>query len=591
MIRNSQPRTTKCRCHCSLKLNYTFVCPTPAITRSQSARNRKEELCYPEGDSIFPDSATSSPSRSSKVVPYCNTSNVTLPVPGPSIISHFTINSCEEYSPPITLNTSSLLFNNTSPPVGRREVKTSVFTEEHKVEDSFEFLSLKSEDLTETAVSVSAIKHPVTHTLLTQSDHHIQSIDSGLNGRDYINLSRSLSFPSLTQKTNNQSLTQTKSLPDMKLNSSCEEFTPDFIDDESDETYRFQGSSPGLFQCTVTGLLFHMEGEGEVCYRIVTWNRRLLSQHHKKPAGPLFNIKCLQQSVCQLHLPHCEILSTGGGRFLSVAHIKDEGIEFIKPHDITETHVIINITGFSGFGNVKDEDSPPDPVQALVLLFYKPPDDPDLEHLINVLMLPKNVSLRDVLRTRKKLVGDEMYIETSPHCKLQPKQVYTLSTGPGADSVLVQPSEAEFDEESYDNYFPSFQVTYETVMKHMKLFLRDSSSNSVWERRVCLSTSGVKTSCGSTRVNLRPHEQLLEIRSNFIRGVSGPVLQSLLDKLLEKKVMTNSEREAAEEIKSRGEKTRSVLDTVRKKGEAASSEMVEFLCEVDPFLCEHLGLM
>uniref|UniRef100_A0A3Q1GJZ6 CARD domain-containing protein n=1 Tax=Acanthochromis polyacanthus TaxID=80966 RepID=A0A3Q1GJZ6_9TELE len=84
---------------------------------------------------------------------------------------------------------------------------------------------------------------------------------------------------------------------------------------------------------------------------------------------------------------------------------------------------------------------------------------------------------------------------------------------------------------------------------------------------------------------------LLEIRSSFINGTSGPVLNSLLDKLMEKKVLTDSERESADEMKNRSDKARYVIDTVRKKGDAASSEMIEFLCELDPFLCKHLDLM
>ncbi|XP_030254016.1 uncharacterized protein LOC115569923 [Sparus aurata] len=380
-------------------------------------------------------------------------------------------------------------------------------------------------------------------------------------------------------------------LPDMLLKSSFEEFTPDITVDEDDESCRFLCSCPGLYQCSVTGLVFHMEGEGDVVYRIVSWDRRLLAQHHKKPAGPLFDIKCLQQSVCRLHLPHCEIPSTAGCPFLSVAHLNDEGIEFIPPHRITETHVIINITGFSCFGNVKDEDSPPELVRALVLLFYRPPNDQDLVSLLNVLMLPGNVVVRDVRRTRKKLVGEEKYIETSSRCKLLPKQEYTLSTCPEDDSVLVQPTTAEFDCDNYDNYIPSFQVDLEKILKHIKLFLRDTNKNSVWERRVYLSSAGLTKSCRQSALNLPSHEKLLKIRRSFIEGISGPVLKSLLDKLLEKKVLTDSERESADEMRNKRDKARFVIDIVRRKGEAASSEMVEFLCEVDPFLCEHLGLI
>ncbi|XP_019207964.1 uncharacterized protein LOC109197425 [Oreochromis niloticus] len=110
------------------------------------------------------------------------------------------------------------------------------------------------------------------------------------------------------------------SSPDMRL----KEFTPDISADGSDdETYLFQCSCAGLYQCSVTGLVFDMKAEGDVVYRTVPWNMRLLTRHHKKPAGPLFDIKCQQQSVCQLHLPHCEIISTGGEMtLLSLAQSK-----------------------------------------------------------------------------------------------------------------------------------------------------------------------------------------------------------------------------------------------------------------------------
>ncbi|XP_006810315.1 NACHT, LRR and PYD domains-containing protein 1b allele 3-like [Neolamprologus brichardi] len=420
-----------------------------------------------------------------------------------------------------------------------------------------------------------------TNTLSQSSHVQFSSTDSCY-------LTRSHSLSSLT-KTPIKNLIQAASLPDMKL----KEVSPIITAHESDdETYLFQCSCPGLYQCSVTGLVFVMKGEGDVVYRTVPWNRKLLAQHHKKPAGPLFDIKCQQQSVCQLHLPHCELISTGGGQFLQVAHVKDEGIEFITPHKITETHAVVNITGFSGYGNVKDEDSPPDPVRALVLLFYKPPVDPDLTSFLSVLLLPKNVALRDVLHTRKKLVGDERYIETSPHCKLHPKQVYTLSTVPEDDSVLVQPIEAEFDEESYDNYFPSFQVILERNMNNIQLFIRDSiSSTSMWQRQVYLLPSRVKSLCGQMPLSLSPNERLLNVRSCFIDGISPPVLNSLLDKLLEKKVITDAEREEADAMQNRSNRARCVIDTVRKKGEAASSQMIEFLSELDLLLCEHLGLV
>ncbi|KAM8731716.1 caspase recruitment domain-containing protein 8-like [Acanthopagrus schlegelii] len=438
---------------------------------------------------------------------------------------------------------------------------------------------------------VTAVSSSVTNTQPTRP--HLQlSSDPGWSQRGSSCLPRSHSVPSLSQIScaENQTFRPSQSLPDMLLKSSFEEFTPDITVDEDDESYRFLCSCPGLYQCSVTGLVFHMEGEGDVVYRIVSWDRRLLAQHHKKPAGPLFDIKCQQKSVCRLHLPHCEIPSTAGCQFLSVAHLNDEGIEFIAPHKVTETHVIINISGFSAFGNVKDEDSPPEPVRALVLLFYRPPDGQDFESQLNVLMLPNNIVLSDVQRTRKKHVGDELYIAIPPHCKLLPGQEYTLSTCPEDDSVLVQPTTAEFHSDNYDNCFTSFEVNLEKILKHIKLFLRDTNRHSVWERRVPLPSAGPKKSCRKSALNLSSKKKLLKIQSKFIKGISGPCLKSLLDKLFEKKVLTDSEKELACEMPNRGDKARFVIDTVTNKSKTASSEMIKFLCELDPFLCEDLGL-
>ncbi|XP_026035087.1 NACHT, LRR and PYD domains-containing protein 1b allele 3-like [Astatotilapia calliptera] len=382
-------------------------------------------------------------------------------------------------------------------------------------------------------------------------------------------------------------LTQATCSPDMKPQSCFEEFTPIITADESeDETYTFQCSSAGLYQCSVTGLVFDMKAEGDVVYRTVPWNLRLLAQHHKKPAGPLFDIKCQQQSVCQLHLPHCELISTGGGQFLQVAHVKDESIEFIRPHQITETHVVINITGFSRFGNVKDEDSPTEPVQALVLLFYKPPEELNLRSFLNVLLLPRNIMIHDVKNKRRELVGEEMYIDVPSKCILYPKQVYSLSTVPDDDLIVVQPNEAEFDEEHLNYSITTFQVILKTIITDINLSVtHQGSSSCIWEREVCLLPNRVRDMTAS------PKKRLLNVRSSFIDRISGPVLSSLMDKLLEKGLMVDGDREEADTMQTRSDRARFVIDTVRRKGEAASSQMIEFLRELDAFLHRNLFLI
>ncbi|XP_063344850.1 uncharacterized protein LOC134638261 [Pelmatolapia mariae] len=435
-------------------------------------------------------------------------------------------------------------------------------------------ITVDDESAAGSSITNSESEEIVTRSIMKSEtmpdDYKLQetSGSSGLCSRSCL-LPCSHSMVSLSKiPCTNNNFTQVNSSPDVLLN----EFTPVITDDFDDETYLFQCSCPGLYQCSVTGLVFLMKGEGDVVYRTVPWNRKLLAQHHKKPAGPLFDIKCQQQSVCQLCLPHCEIISTGGGQFLQVAHVKDEGIEFITPQRITESHVIINITGFSGYGIVSDKDSPPDPVQALVLLFYKLPVDPDLRSILSVLLLPRNIVIRDVQRTRRKLNGDERYIDTSPHCKLHPKQFYTLSTVPEDNLIKVEPEKADFDDEYYDSYFTSFQVILRRSLTDVNLSLKDkSSSTCVWERDVCLFSPTVGA------LNRPPSQRLKNTRSCFIEGISGPVLSSLIDKLLEKTVITDAEREEADAMKNKREKARFVIDTVRSKGDDASSEFINFL--------------
>uniref|UniRef100_A0A8C7NGW5 FIIND domain-containing protein n=1 Tax=Oncorhynchus mykiss TaxID=8022 RepID=A0A8C7NGW5_ONCMY len=290
--------------------------------------------------------------------------------------------------------------------------------------------------------------------------------------------------------------------------------------------YRLECPSAGLFQCSKTGLVFRMEGEGEVLYRTVPWDRRFLAQSVKRPAGPLFMFRCLKGSVSQLHLPHCEICPGGGCDFLSVAHVTDDIIEFI-PHKITETHVIINIYGFSAYGLIKDKDAPVFPIKAQVLLFYHPSDDPELESVLHVLLLPRNVVLMKVTTTKK------------------------------------------FDnDKDYENYTTTFAVFLPAKVKKAELTLR-KKKNIAWSILDLLS---------SLFVNLEhPWKGFYRYQGNSS------------DKTVhDRGVLIDEERE---EVVSKSTKTlqnQTLLDMVVKKGARAQEHFYQVLKEVDPCLVEDL---
>ena len=81
------------------------------------------------------------------------------------------------------------------------------------------------------------------------------------------------------------------------------------------------------------------------------------------------------------------------------------------------------------------------------------------------------------------------------------------------------------------------------------------------------------------------------VRTKFIQRVSESVLNSLLDKLLEKKVISDEEMESVRSEKIKQDKARLIIDKVWKKGNKASSVMITFLHELDPYLSEDLRLI
>ncbi|KAM9440557.1 uncharacterized protein Hap1MRO34_025798 [Clarias gariepinus] len=91
--------------------------------------------------------------------------------------------------------------------------------------------------------------------------------------------------------------------------SAVEVFIPELecVEDETKDEYRFLCPHAGQFMCKVTKLMFEMEGEGEVLYRIVSWDSCPLDGlGQKEPAGPLYSINCYEDSIRKLYLPHCE---------------------------------------------------------------------------------------------------------------------------------------------------------------------------------------------------------------------------------------------------------------------------------------------
>ncbi|XP_051974051.1 uncharacterized protein LOC127637158 isoform X2 [Xyrauchen texanus] len=83
-------------------------------------------------------------------------------------------------------------------------------------------------------------------------------------------------------------------------------FTPEVIVQDGQTNYRLQCNHTGWVHCEFTQLGFNMKGEGEVLYSTVIQESNCPALANCYPAGPLYDIRCVQGELSHLKLPHCE---------------------------------------------------------------------------------------------------------------------------------------------------------------------------------------------------------------------------------------------------------------------------------------------
>ncbi|XP_044032068.1 protein NLRC3-like isoform X2 [Siniperca chuatsi] len=250
-------------------------------------------------------------------------------------------------------------------------------------------------------------------------------------------------------------------------------------------SYRFRCPGPGVFQCTLTGLVFVMAQEAELLYRTVQWDESLLQSAGKMAAGMLFDIKCSEDdAVCQLHLPHCEtkdaLLVDG---LLSVIHITDDGMSILEPLEITDTHVVVKVPHLSAFGLVWDYIQRflniSLPINGQVLLFLRPPN---IRHqILDVFLLQDNIPLHEVAAQQ----GAAENIRISSDCHLGIGQSYSVHCEP--EGFIIQPESAPFRSKYGPNFYPTFEVFLTTNPEEVTLTVQDRERKEVWRRVVPLT--------------------------------------------------------------------------------------------------------
>ena len=83
--------------------------------------------------------------------------------------------------------------------------------------------------------------------------------------------------------------------------------------------------------------------------------------------------------------------------------------------------------------------------------------------------------------------------------------------------------------------------------------------------------------------------QLRCARQSFVERVSKPVLDSLLDGLLQERVINDVERDEVKVETRRAQRARATIDMVLRKGDESCSIMRCLLSDMDPYLYSKLG--
>ncbi|KAM4718419.1 uncharacterized protein FYW61_016252 [Anableps anableps] len=126
----------------------------------------------------------------------------------------------------------------------------------------------------------------------------------------------------------------------------------------------------------------------------------------------------------------------------------------------------------------------------------------------------------------------------------------------------------------------------EAMMIMVNLFKKINRNDLVKKLTDLLPQTAAEATSSSSSVD--SVELLTSVRTKLVAKISKGVLQQLLDRMLENKILNDSEIDLGQQ--NQGDKIREVVDMVRKKGSKASSAFIAALCELDPCLAEDLKL-
>lgn len=227
------------------------------------------------------------------------------------------------------------------------------------------------------------------------------------------------------------------------------------------------------------------------------------------------------------------------------------------------------------------------PVREQVMLFYTPWYSRSEKKIqVLVFLLEGNTSVAEV---EKSQLPTTKHIDAPRKCELVRGRFYTVDC-PSAQSN--EPDRVKFGMYHECNYKPIFVLLLSPKSSPVSITVRElDTSKEVWSVRLNLSELMWNRDKHMASSDSDPQTLLESLRSDFVNNVSDYVLDQLLDRLLQERVMHGVEVDTVR-VKHRADKAQYVLDSVIKKGSWASSLLIQSYFKVNfrSELSDHLKL-
>ncbi|XP_045568971.1 NACHT, LRR and PYD domains-containing protein 1 homolog isoform X2 [Salmo salar] len=338
----------------------------------------------------------------------------------------------------------------------------------------------------------------------------------------------------------------------------------------------------GSYECTVSGLRWLCERDVILKYHFRNCEpySHLLKDMQYTQGGPLLDITMELGTNPSLR------------NEMKILHVEEHGVSLEEVHEVTRFHAKILHPKFSAISiilryifswNVD--------VHCELMLYLTVKKETLIPRLY---LFPSNPGqMQAVEEQESKFQGSKRIPITRPEQSFKLKSSFRLNI-PCSTSIF--PPRIHL---IHRDTTPSF---FKVVMKitGIEMELIGDDERTVWKEIVPTdeyitethSTSAVLGAGGPAESSLTgsAEQQLRSVRTEFVKRVSRPVLNELLDGLLQHTVINQEEMESVKVIAERAEKARDIIDMVLRKGTESCSRMMNLLGELDQCLCSLLQI-